>query len=68
MLKKLSLVVVENCVGGKLLCEETVYFRFSAPISSIRVICNMKRPCAMSLEMESQLAKVILKREIWNLF
>ena len=59
------MLVVENSVGGKLLCEETVSFRSPAPISSIRVIYKMERECAWSLEMELKLAEVILQREKW---
>ena len=63
-----TVLVVENSVGGKLLYERTVSFRSPAPISSIRVIYKMERGCAWSLEMESKLAEVILQREKGNLF
>lgn len=66
--KTVTVLVVENSVGGKLLCEQTVSIRSPAPISSIRVIYKMERECAWSLEMESKLAAVILQREKWNLF
>ena len=63
-----TVLVVENSVGEKFLCEQTVSFQSPAPISSIRVIYKMERGCAWSLEMESKLAEVILQREKWNLF
>ena len=66
MEETVTVLVLENSVGGKLLCEQTVSFR--SPISSIRVICKMERECAWSLEMESKLAEVILQREKWNFF
>ena len=60
--------MVEDGVGGKFLCEQTVSFRSPAPISSIWVIYKMEREYAWSLEVESKLAEVILQREKWNLF
>ena len=63
-----TVLVVENSVGEKFLCEQTVSFQSPAPISSIWVIYKMEQGCAWSLEMESKLAEVILQREKGNLF
>ena len=41
----MAVLVVENSVGRKLLCEQTVSFRSPAPISPIRVIYKMERVC-----------------------
>ena len=61
-----TVLVVENSVGGKLLCEQTVSLRSPAPISSIRVSYKMERGCAWCLEMESKLAKVIVYCNVKN--
>ena len=37
-----TVLAVENSVGGKLLCEQTVSLRSPAPISSIRVSYKME--------------------------
>ena len=50
--KTVTVLVVEDSVGEKFLCEQTVSFRSPAPISSIRVIYKMERECAWSLEVE----------------
>ena len=68
------MLVVENSVGEKFLCEQTAgadgllliscsYFLYPGDLQ-----IKMERECTWSLEVESKLAEVILQREKWNLF
>ena len=61
-----TVFVVENRLGGKLLSEQSVLPRLLFPI--IQVTYKMERQCTRCLEMASKLAEVILQHEKWNLF
>ena len=58
-----TMFVVENRVGGKLLCEQSLLPR----LLFLKATYNMERECAWPwrLEMASKLAEVTLQRGKW---